>query len=89
MPIISYTVQRNVPASNRSGGPENCRIAMVLFAHPKTAEPTVFCVNEDMIASAAGPDTVKQREVIERELKTVLSQMTAGAEFIPILDKPC
>lgn len=86
MKPVSYTVQRNVPASNRPGGPQNCRIAMALFSHPKTGQPTVFCVNEAMIQSEAGDDPVKQQTMIEREFKVVLSQMTAGAEFIPILE---
>jgi hypothetical protein len=83
---ISYTVQRNVLASNHPRGPQNCRIAMALFSHPQTGEPTVFCVNEAMITSEAGDDPAKQQGVIERELRTVLSQMTAGTEFIPILE---
>jgi hypothetical protein len=82
---ITYTVRRNVEASNRPGGPQNCRIAMMIFSHPKSGQPTMLGVNEEMIAAQSGGDPGKEKEVIEREIKTVLSQMTAGAEFIPIL----
>jgi hypothetical protein len=52
---LRYSVQRNVPASTRSGGVENCRIALVVFSHPGTGEPQTLCVNEQMI-QAEGPD---------------------------------
>jgi hypothetical protein len=82
---IHYSVQRNVPASTRQGGIEDRHIALVVFAHPQTGDPQTLCVNEDMIWAEAGPDGHKQRAVIEREVKTVVAQMTAGGEFLPIL----
>jgi hypothetical protein len=81
---LRYSVQRNVPASTRSRGVENCRIALIVFSHPGTGEPQTLCVNEQMI-QAEGPDPKRQQAVIEREIKTVLAEMTAGAEFLPVL----
>lgn len=85
MITLRYSVQRNVPASTRSRGVENCRVALVVFSHPGSGEPQTLAVNEEMIEAQAGRDPRRQLEVIEREVKAVLAEMTAGAEFLPIL----
>jgi hypothetical protein len=85
-PAISYGLQRHVPASTRPDGPPNCHIAMVVFAHPQTGAPQTLSINEGFIAAAAGNDPMKQRDVIEHEIKRVLAEMTAGAEFTPIIE---
>lgn len=82
---LHYSVQRNVPASTSPNSVKNCRVALVVFSHPGSGQPQTLIVNEEMIRTLAGGDPLKQHEVIEREVKAVLAEMTAGAEFMPIL----
>lgn len=59
MPMVSYSVQRNVDAETAEG--RSCKIALVLIKHENGAEQTL-AINEEQIR-------FEGEDIIEREVQ--------------------
>lgn len=75
---VTYQVRRGVPASTRSGGPANRFVALVLFSLPGDTQGRTLAISEEMIRAECGGDAEREEALILRELRTVVSQITAG-----------
>jgi hypothetical protein len=78
---VSYQIRRAVPASTRPGGPEDRHVALVLFQLPGEPVGRSLAISEEMIRAECGGDPKREDELILRELRNVLSQMTAGTSI--------
>lgn len=87
---LAYAVKRHVPAAKTEGGPEDSFIAIVMFAFPgdPPGQMRHLAVSEDLIRFKGGRTEKGEQQVIEHELTTVITQLSAGS-FNPnlILDQ--